>query len=172
VPPAALEALRAHSGSSIASFGEDGEPRVWQAPTCPTHPTVVRRVVAKALAENEAVGPGRLELPPTRRLDYVGFLDLSGGAQDAFTLAVAQLEKREGVEVVVPDHVSDRRPPFSPEAIVAEFATVLKRWPPWHRVRAERPAEVGIAPGAPAAPHQRAGRAARCPPPRAAAPGA
>ena len=48
--------------------------------------------------------PGRQGLPPVRGADYIAFCDPSGGAQDAFTLAIAHAEERGGREVAVLDH--------------------------------------------------------------------
>lgn len=65
--------------------------------------------------------PGRRELPPLDNLRYVGFVDPSGGSQDAFTLAIAHAE--DGRAVL--DVVRERRPPFSPEDVVQEYAALL-----------------------------------------------
>jgi hypothetical protein len=68
--------------------------------------------------------PGRLELPPSSSVRYVAFADPSGGSADAFSLAIAHLE---GATAVL-DAVRERRPPFSPEAVVADFADLLKSY--------------------------------------------
>jgi hypothetical protein len=68
---------------------------------------------------------GRFEQPfqAAHRSSYVGFLDPSGGTgQDSFTLAIAHHANGRAVL----DLVREVRPPFSPEATVAEFADVLK----------------------------------------------
>jgi hypothetical protein len=52
---------------------------------------------------------------------YIAFVDPSGGSQDAMTLAIAHAEG----EVMVLDAVREVRPPFSPEAVVSEFAGLL-----------------------------------------------
>jgi hypothetical protein len=59
-----------------------------------------------------------------RQWRYWGFVDPSGGSNDAMTLAVAH---REGNTVIL-DLVRERRPPFSPEAVVEEFAGVLRAY--------------------------------------------
>jgi hypothetical protein len=68
-----------------------------------------------------ATCPGRFELPPGD-FQYIAFCDPSGGSSDAMTLAIAHAE---GGRVVL-DLVRERRPPFSPEAVVADFAQTLK----------------------------------------------
>lgn len=67
----------------------------------------------------------RRELPPLAGTRYVAFVDPSGGSQDSFTVAVAH---REGSDRAVLDAVRERRPPFSPDAVVEEFATLLKSY--------------------------------------------
>ena len=61
------------------------------------------------------------ERAPVERTRYAAFVDPSGGSADSFTLAIAH---REG-DVAVIDAVRERRPPFSPEAVVDEFASLL-----------------------------------------------
>jgi hypothetical protein len=67
----------------------------------------------------------RRELPPLPGTRYVGFVDPSGGSQDSFTLAVAH---REGTDRAVLDCLRERRPPFSPDAVVQEFAMLLQTY--------------------------------------------
>jgi hypothetical protein len=57
---------------------------------------------------------------------HVGFVDPAGGSGgDSMTLAVAHAEPRSGTRVGILDAVRERRPPFSPEAVVTEFAALL-----------------------------------------------
>ena len=77
-----------------------------------------------AEAIEACVVSGRRELPPVDGLSYYGFVDPSGGASDAFTIAVAHLDKDRAVL----DLVREVRPPFSPEATVREFAETLRRY--------------------------------------------
>jgi hypothetical protein len=44
------------------------------------------------------------------------------------TLGISHAEREGERTVAVLDHVSERRPPFSPEAIVREFATTLRAY--------------------------------------------
>ena len=67
---------------------------------------------------------GRLELPPQSRVRYIAFTDPSGGSADSFTLAIAHTEG----QTAVLDLVREVRPPFSPDAVVAEFAATLKAY--------------------------------------------
>jgi len=49
----------------------------------------------------------------------------SGGLQNSFTFAVAH---RDSTAAAVLDAVREVRPPFSPEAVVAEFAATLRSY--------------------------------------------
>lgn len=57
--------------------------------------------------------------------DYAAFCDPSGGVSDAMTLAIAHLQADA---VCVLDAVLEIRPPFDPEAAVAECAALLRRF--------------------------------------------
>jgi len=130
-------------------YGQDRDPvLVWQAPTRAMNPTVDERLIAAEYERDEAaaaaeygaqfrrdvetfvsreavdavVVPGRRELPPVRGVQYVGFVDPSGGSQDAMTLAIAH--NQDGRAVL--DALRERKPPFSPESVVREFADLLK----------------------------------------------
>jgi hypothetical protein len=70
------------------------------------------------------VQPTVHERAPQRNHAYVGFVDPSGGANDAFTLAIAHKEQK----TVILDVIRERTPPFSPEAVCAEYAAVLKKY--------------------------------------------
>ena len=75
-------------------------------------------------AIDAVVVPGRRELPPLEGIRYVAFVDPSGGSRDSMTLAIAH--DAEGRAVL--DAVRERRPPFSPDAVVREFTDTLKRY--------------------------------------------
>jgi hypothetical protein len=66
--------------------------------------------------------PGRRELPAVSSARYWAFVDPSGGSQDAFTMAIAH---RDGERAVL-DCVRERQPPFSPDAVVQEYAELLR----------------------------------------------
>jgi hypothetical protein len=74
-------------------------------------------------AVEAVVVPGRLELPRVAGLDYKAFIDPSGGRADSFTLAIAHKDSN-GKAVL--DVLRERRPPFQPQGVVAEFSNVLK----------------------------------------------
>jgi hypothetical protein len=57
---------------------------------------------------------------------YHSFTDPSGGSSDAFTLAVGHVSGIEKRGVL--DGFWERRPPFSPDAVCEEFATILKEY--------------------------------------------
>jgi len=130
---------------------DDADVLVWVAPSLTMHPTLNAAVVAQAYEDDplaaaaeygaefrrdveaflsaEAIEAvirrGRpLELAPVDGVRYVGFVDPSGGSQDAFTVGIAH---REEVRAVV-DVVRERRPPFSPDAVIAEYAGLLKSY--------------------------------------------
>jgi hypothetical protein len=131
-------------------FGKPSPILVWQAGTRHMNPAFPQSVIDQALEEDEpaakaeylaqfrhdvedfvsretleaATSPGRAVLPPLSELTYRAFVDPSGGSADSFTLAIAHAEK--GKQVL--DLVAERRPPFSPEAVVLEFAAILKQY--------------------------------------------
>lgn len=136
-------------------YGQD-DPHivVWNCDTRSLNPVVAERVIARAFEEDpvsaaseygadgrvvfrqdveafldaEAIRavtvPDRRELPPRPGTRYVGFVDPSGGSQDSFTVAIAH---REGEHAVL-DVVRERRPPFSPDAVVKEYADLLRSY--------------------------------------------
>ncbi|MGH7266385.1 MAG: hypothetical protein ACREMB_16295 [Candidatus Rokuibacteriota bacterium] len=114
------------------------------------NPTVDETVIDRAVAEDEAaaaeygalfrrdietfvnceaveavVVSRRQELPPSEPFRYRAFVDPSGGSQDSMTLAVAHVEHRDARRILVLDVVREARPPFSPDAVVKDFAAVL-----------------------------------------------
>ncbi len=133
-------------------YGKDGDPvLVWQADTRTMNPTVPQAVIDQAYADDEAsaraeygaefradleafvsreaidaaVIPDRLELPPLADVEYRAFVDPSGGSgADSMTLAIAH---RDGDRILL-DVIREKRPPFSPEAVVAEFVETLKAY--------------------------------------------
>jgi hypothetical protein len=131
-------------------YGQDGdEVLVWQADTRSMNPSVPQSYIDKHIAEDAARAAaeygaqfrsdiegfvarevvdaatvsGRYELPPIRGIAYSAFVDPSGGSADSMTLAIAHLDK-DGRAVL--DAARERRPPFSPDDVVIEFAALLK----------------------------------------------
>ena len=73
-----------------------------------------------------AVGDYR-ELPPVAAFRYRAFVDPAGGSgADSFTLAIAHRDADSNCAVI--DAVRERKPPFSPAAVVAEFSGLLKSY--------------------------------------------
>jgi hypothetical protein len=62
-------------------------------------------------------------LPRVEGVRYFAFADPSGGRQDSFTLGIAHAEKSGKI---VLDVLRERRPPFAPEGITAEYSAVIK----------------------------------------------
>ncbi len=137
--------------ASNAYFGNSEAPAlVWRAPTKVMNPTVPERVIEEAYERDPAVAAaeygaefrtdverllrrevimscvdaGTHERPHNRQHSYMGFCDPSGGSSDAFTLAIGH---KEGKTAVL-DLVRERLPPFSPEAVIAEYAATLKTY--------------------------------------------
>ena len=71
-----------------------------------------------------AVSRGVTVRPPIEGVSYVAFVDPSGGSSDSMTFAIAH---REGERTVL-DCTAERKPPFSPDGVVSEFAQVLKAY--------------------------------------------
>ena len=86
-----------------------------------------RTDIASLLTE-ESVGacvdPGVRERPFERSNSYLAFCDPSGGSSDAMTLAISHKE----AETVVLDVIRENRPPFSPEGVVAEYASLIRKY--------------------------------------------
>ncbi len=81
--------------------------------------TFIPREVVEACVDN-----GVRERPPLRANNYVAFCDPSGGSNDSMTLAISHTEG----STQILDLVREIRPPFSPEAVVAEFTDVLSQY--------------------------------------------
>jgi hypothetical protein len=64
------------------------------------------------------------ERAPMERTRYYSFFDPSGGSVDSATLAIGHKEN----DIVVVDVIRERKPPFSPEDVVAEFSELLKSY--------------------------------------------
>ena len=68
---------------------------------------------------------GYHELGPRSDVKYRGFIDPSGGSENSMTLAIAHKTPKPD-EMNVIDAIREARPPFSPEAVVDEFAALCK----------------------------------------------
>ena len=131
-------------------YGKEGTPLVWKAATQEMNPLIDQRVIDEALERDHAsasaeylaefrsdieafvtrevveacVSFGILERPRNANTHYQAFVDPSGGSNDAMTMALGH---REGDRIVL-DLIRERKPPFSPEAVVAEFSETLRRY--------------------------------------------
>lgn len=141
-------------------FAKDGDPiLVWQAPTRTMNATVPQAVIddamerdpASAAAEymaqfrtdveafvtREAVEAclslGVRERPRIGGITYRAFIDPSGGSSDSMTVAIGH---REGNQSIL-DALRERKPPFSPDDVVTEFAGALKSYGV-HKVTGDR----------------------------------
>jgi hypothetical protein len=137
-------------------YGKDGaRVLVWKGPTLEMNPKVDPELIAEAYeddpqkasseygaefrddiadfvtreAVDQCTAPGRLELPRVSSIQYVAFVDPSGGSADAMTLAIAHREGRHGDDgKAVLDALRVQKPPFSPEQTVFEFCAFLKTY--------------------------------------------
>ena len=75
-------------------------------------------------AVEDCVTLGVRERQPERKHGYICFVDPSGGSSDAFTLAIAHTEGKTQIL----DLIRERKPPFSPEAVVEEFAKIIRSY--------------------------------------------
>lgn len=131
-------------------YGKDGDVLVWQAPSKTMNSTIPQSVIDEAMEADPAsarsefgaefrsdvagfvdvevlkscVVEGRHELPVAGK-SYEGFVDAAGGSGgDSMTMAIAHAEG----EKAILDLIREVRPPFSPEAVTAEFAGTLKSY--------------------------------------------
>jgi hypothetical protein len=68
---------------------------------------------------------GHVETPPDSMMTYVAFTDPSGGSADSFTLAIGHID-HDGTAVL--DALRERKPPFSPDAVVQEFSELMAQY--------------------------------------------
>lgn len=132
--------------------GKPGGPLVWRLPTERMNPTYSAGAIRAAYEDDPiaaasefgaewrpdissfadpevidaCVAPGRHGLDVLEGISYFAFIDPSGGREDSFTLAVAHFDAGAGRAVL--DCAIERRPPFRPEDVVAEYAETLKRY--------------------------------------------
>ncbi len=136
-------------------YGAEGDPSVLviKAASRTLNPGLPERVVERAIKEDparasaeyggefrsdvegtftieavEAVMPAGLkERGRAGKVQYVAFVDPSGGVKDSMTLAISHFEGdklKDGKAVL--DAIVEKRPPFSPEQTVEEFSRKLK----------------------------------------------
>jgi hypothetical protein len=135
-------------------FGQDdGRVLVWQGSTAEMNPSIDPGIIAEAFEEDPASAAseygaqfrddiddfvsqavvdaatdfGVAERPASRNLGhrYACFIDAAGGSgQDSMTMAISHVER----DVAVLDCIRERKPPFSPDDVVAEFAALMKAY--------------------------------------------
>lgn len=131
-------------------WGKSGTPLVWKATTREMNATVRQSIIDAALERDTpsasaeylaefrsdieafvtrevveaCVSPGVFERPRMLSARYQAFVDPSGGSNDAMTLAIAHLDGG----VIRLAALRERKPPFSPEAVVLDFCTTLKSY--------------------------------------------
>jgi hypothetical protein len=140
-----------HRGVDQHHGKDDSETLVVKAATLDLNPTFDAQAIAEAFADDPAsaaaeydaefrrdvedlfardvlearVVAGRIELPRQAGVTYKAFLDFAGGSgKDSATLAIAHFDQTSGRAVL--DLVREVKPPFSPEAVCAEFATTIR----------------------------------------------
>lgn len=133
-------------------YGKDDAPVLfWKADSRAMNPSLDERIVSEAYERDAAAASadygaefrsdleslfntdaveaclisGRREVPRISGVRYFAFVDPSGGSSDSMTLAVAH---RDTSGKAVLDCIRERRPPFSPDEVVAEFATMLRSY--------------------------------------------
>jgi hypothetical protein len=81
--------------------------------------TILTQEAVEAVVES-----GIVHRPRRADMSYVGFVDPSGGSADSMTLAIAHNE--DGKAVL--DRTVEKKVPFSPEVVTADFAKELKSY--------------------------------------------
>ena len=141
-------------------YGKDGDPiLVWRAATREMNPAVPQSFIDVHMAEDparasaeylaefrsdleafvqrevvESCTGGYFELAPAANTHYHGFVDAAGGSGgDSFAAAISH---REGDRIII-DCVRERRPPFSPSAVIAELVPLLRSYR-LHRIVGDR----------------------------------
>lgn len=141
------ETYRSHFGNN-----DKDSPLIWKASTKVMNPSIDKRIIEDALRKDysaaraewdaefredieaflslelieQAVVPGRIELPKIEGVRYFAFCDPSGGRQDSMTLAISHRDERTGK--IVLDLIREAKPPFRPQEVVKDFSEVLKNY--------------------------------------------
>jgi hypothetical protein len=132
-------------------YGPDGDPLILvaQGTSRDFNPSLPQSVVDRALERDRAAASAEylaqfradiesfvsfevvqacvgdhVEMAPLSGQRYAAFVDPSGGSADSFTLSVGH---RDGERVVI-DATREVRPPFSPEAVIDDFTSLLKSY--------------------------------------------
>jgi hypothetical protein len=132
-------------------YGPDGDPLILvaQGTSRDFNPSLPQSVVDRALERDHAAASAEYlaqfrtdietfvpfevvqacigdhnEMAPLPNPTYYAFVDPSGGSADSFSCAVSH---RDGERFVI-DAIREIRPPFSPEAVIDNLATLLKSY--------------------------------------------
>jgi hypothetical protein len=132
-------------------YGPDGDPLILvaQGASRDFNPSLPQSVVDRALERDRAAASAEylaqfrtdiesfvphevvtacvgdhVEMAPLAQHRYSAFVDPSGGSADSFTMAISH---RDGERVVV-DATREVRPPFSPDAVIDDFAILLRTY--------------------------------------------
>jgi hypothetical protein len=138
------EMFRAHYGH----WKERADLLIWRAPTTIMNPTLATSVIEQSRSRDPLAAKSewdaefrddvsncfdtdliesctvkkRTSLPPVRGVQYVAFVDPSGGKSDSFTLAVGH---RDTSGKVIIDLLDGWKAPFSPNTVVTEVVQRL-----------------------------------------------
>jgi hypothetical protein len=134
-------------------YGHDGDILVVRAPSATLNPTLDQAIIDQAFADDPALAsaewmaefrsdidafvsrdvidaavvPGRYELPPMPGITYMPFVDPAGGSgQDSMVLSIFHHDRER--DCFVQDFVRERKPPYSPADVTAEFVAALKAY--------------------------------------------
>jgi hypothetical protein len=134
-----------------AYFGKPGSTLIWRAKSVVMNPTIDRELIRKAMEDDReaalsdweaewrqdissflpvdmiqgVVIEGRYEIPYIDGRFFFGHIDPSGGRGDSFCQAITS---RDPNGKIILHAVRERKPPFKPEGVVAEFAALLKAY--------------------------------------------
>ena len=102
--------------AAAAEFGVDGRVEFRSDIEAFLEPAAIQAVTVR----------DRLELPPSDSIEYKAFCDPAGGSgKDSFTIAIGHAVKENGNTRAVLDAVRERKPRFSPDDAIREFAELL-----------------------------------------------
>jgi hypothetical protein len=132
-------------------FGKNGDPRILvaQGTSRDFNPELSQSVIDRAMERDRAHATAEylaqfrsdiesfvsfevvraclgdyVEAAPIAKFGYTAFCDPSGGSADSFTMAISH---REGERIFI-DAIREIQPPFSPEAVINEFAALCKQY--------------------------------------------
>jgi hypothetical protein len=132
-------------------YGRNGDPRILvaQGTSRDFNPTLPQSVVERALERDRSAATAEylaqfrsdiesfvsfevvqaclgdyVEMAALSKHRYSAFTDPSGGSADSFTMAISH---REGDRIFI-DAIREVQPPFSPEAVINEFAALCKSY--------------------------------------------